>query len=242
MLDTTRAASFVPGSNRREASSGDAWLALLPTMEPGRVLVYGIPSETVLVTMARAAGRLTVRCRTKREGRRARSILAERPARVEVGEAPLPEAAFDLIVVARDAAVVRDLHPALAPGGSIVVEETGALRVDVADAQRIALTPSMGDVTAAVPETSQNARRALERRGLWSGGIVARAFGRSREIAGPWTRMLAERRLVVDGAGPPAYLRRVAAESGIDVARYDWAMAAPGRYRSNKILFFLFAP
>lgn len=240
MLDTTRAATFVPGSNRREAASGAAWLALLPTMEPGRVLVFGVPSESVLTTLARAAARLTVRCRTKREGRRARTILAERPARVEIGEASLPEAAFDLIVIARDAAAVETVRPALASGGSIVVEETGALKVDLPRAQRIALTPAIGEVTAAVPESSPNARRALERRGLWSGGVVARAFGRSRQIAGPWTRMLAERRLVVEGDGPPAYLRRVAAEAGIDLAGWDWAMAAPGRYRSNKILFFLF--
>ncbi len=243
MLDTTRAATFVPGSNRREAASGAAWLALLPTMEPGRVLVLGVPAEQVLIALARASGRLTVRCATRREGRRARAILAERPAKVEVGEASLPDASFDLIVIARgQAANAGEPARALAPGGTIVAEESGATRVDLPAAERITLTPSVGEIAAAAPEGSDRARRALEQRGLWNGGVVARAFGRSREVRGPWTRALPERRLVVAAPGPPAYLRRVAAEAGVDVARHDWAMAAPGRYRSNKILFFLFEP
>jgi hypothetical protein len=42
------------------------------------------------------------------------------------------------------------------------------------------------------------------------------------------------------GAGPPRYLQRVAAESGLALERHRWGLAAPGDYRSQKVLFFLF--
>jgi hypothetical protein len=243
MLDTTRSGSFVAGSNRMPAASGVPWLALLPTQEPGAVLVLGVPSRPVLVALGAAARALTVRCRTRRDARRARRILAGTSAQVDVGA--IPEARFDLIVVSRSEG--RSLEAAalrLAKDGVVVVEESGAARRDhgLEDATRLALRPAFGEIAAAVPESSPNVRRALERRGLWSRAVVIRAFGRSRAVAGPWLRALPERKLVVGSSGPPAYLRRIAAEAGVDVAGFDWAMSAPGRYRSNKISFFLFEP
>lgn len=245
MLDTTRSGTFVAGSNRLPAASGAAWLALLPSLEPRRVLVLGVPSRPVLIALAHASGSLTVRCRTERRARRARAILAGAPVRVEVGGGSIPEAGFELVVVSRsEDRQLETVLPMLAPEGVAVVEESGARLRDpgLVNAERIILRPAFGEVTAAAPERSPNARRALERRGLWSGGVVARAFGRSREVGGVWLRALPERRIVVGASGPPAYLSRVAAQAGIDVGGYDWAMSAPGRYRSNKIVFFLFEP
>ena len=242
MLDTTRSGTFVAGSNRVPAASGAAWLALLPTLDPGAVLVLGVPSRPVLLALAGAAGALTVHCRTRREARRARAILGT-PAHIAVGA--IPEGRFDLVVVARPApAAVGAAARLLAANGTVVAEESGAARRDdgMHDATRLTLQPAFGEITAAVPESAPNARRALERRGLWSGAVVMRAFGRSRAFTGPWLRALRERRLVVGASGPPAYLQRLAAEAGVDIAGFDWAMSAPGRYRSNKISFFLFAP
>jgi hypothetical protein len=107
MLDTTRAGTFVAGSNRAAAASGAAWLALLPTQEPGAALVLGIPSRPVLMALAGAARALTVRCRTSRDARRARRILAGTAAQIDVG--PIPEGAFDLIggAAAREARGTR---------------------------------------------------------------------------------------------------------------------------------------
>jgi hypothetical protein len=243
MLDTTRSGTFVAGSNRVAAASGAAWLALLPTQEPGAVLVLGVPSRPVLTALAGTAGALTIRCRTRREARRARAILAGTSAKVDVGA--IPEGIFDLIVISRSES--RSLAAAaqrLAKQGVVVVEESGTARRDHGPeiTTRLVLRPSFGEITAAVPESTSNARRALERRGLWSRAVVIRAFGRSREVAGPWLRGLPERRLVVASSGPPAYLRRIGAEAGVDVGGFDWAMSAPGRYRSNKISFFLFEP
>ena len=42
------------------------------------------------------------------------------------------------------------------------------------------------------------------------------------------------------GAGLPAYVRAIAAEAGADVEHTRWALAAPGDYPSQKVLFFLF--
>jgi Phosphotransferase enzyme family len=42
------------------------------------------------------------------------------------------------------------------------------------------------------------------------------------------------------GGGPPPYLQRVALESGLALDRHRWALAAPGAFRSQKVLFFLF--
>jgi len=241
MLDTTRAGTFVAGSNRAAATSGAAWLALLPTQELGAALVLGIPSRPVLMALAGATRALTVRCRTRRDARRARRILAGTAAQIDVG--PIPEGPFDLIVIARsESRSIAAAAQRLAKHGVLVAEESGAARRDhgLENPTRLTLRPSFGEITAAVPESSPNARRALERRGLWSSAVVIRAFGRSREVAGPWLRALRERRLVVGSSGPPAYLRRIATEAGVDVGGFDWAMSAPGRYRSNKISFFLF--
>ena len=230
MLDTTRSATYTPGSNRIGSASGVPWLALLPSQEPGRVLAVGLPSLTALRALGRASGSLTVRCRSRREARRARAILAGTGASVEMGSAG--GTGYDLIVVARGAPS-DGLSAALGPGGTLIREESGT-------GAGIALTPSFGEVTAAAPASAPNARHALERRGLWSGRVVLRALGRSRDVGGPWERLLHARRLVSTAEGPPAYLCRVAADAGIDVSGMDWAMSAPGRYRSNKIVFFLF--
>jgi phosphotransferase family enzyme len=235
MLDTTRASTFVPGSNRIDAASGAAWLALLPAQDPGRVLVLGFPGTPVLRTLARAAGSLTVRCRTAAQARRARRVLAGTGARVEPGGGSGGEGGFDLVVTQgpSDAPPERLLRP----GGAVVT--LGAIRGS-AGGGGVVFRPAFGEVTAAVPRTAPNARRALEGRGLWSGAVVLRALGRSHEVAGAWTRALPDRGMTIGTDGPPAWLQRIAGEAGVDLGGYDWAMAAPGRYRSNKILFFLF--
>jgi hypothetical protein len=39
---------------------------------------------------------------------------------------------------------------------------------------------------------------------------------------------------------PPGYLREVASQRGIDLAKFDFGMSARGLYDSNKVIFFLF--
>ena len=82
-------------------------------------------------------------------------------------------------------------------------------------------------------------RRALRRQLLRRPGrvlarqaAVRRIVRRRAALGGP----SAER----PGAGLPAYVRAIAAEAGADVEHTRWALAAPGDYPSQKVLFFLF--
>lgn len=240
MLDTTRSGSFVAGSNRLESASGIAWLALLPSQSPRRVLVLGVPSRSVLNALVRAAGSLTIRCGTARAARRVRARVSGASVTIETATSAPIETGFDLVVVGRGArrADLAEAERALGPDGALVVD--GPRTAD--DGSRVLLRPVLGEPTAAVPAAAANVLAALERRGLRSRGVVVRAFGRSRVLTGRWLDALPDRTMGIGTAGPPAYLCRIAAAADIDVTGYDWAMAAPGRYRSNKILFFLFEP
>lgn len=92
--------------------------------------------------------------------------------------------------------------------------------------------------------------------GKSGGGLRARArhvtFGlldraaRAEQIVHRWLPA-ASRHGVLAGAsapedGPPAYLRALAAERGLDLTGYGWGLWAAGAYSSRKLLFFLFAP
>jgi hypothetical protein len=78
-------------------------------------------------------------------------------------------------------------------------------------------------------------------------------------MAGALTPSVGVRRLVLDHArgrrarnamahrlaadpGPPAYVVELAAAAGLDVADHGWAMLAPGRYRTKKVVLLLFPP
>jgi hypothetical protein len=59
------------------------------------------------------------------------------------------------------------------------------------------------------------------------------------------SRLLGRRALVCTGsdepaAGPPDYVREIAVQAGAAVDGLRWALAAPGDYRSQKVLLFLF--
>lgn len=55
---------------------------------------------------------------------------------------------------------------------------------------------------------------------------------RTAVLSGPGAGRLAEH--------PPAYLRRLAAEEGIELDHYAWGMVAPADYSSRKLIHFLF--
>jgi hypothetical protein len=63
--------------------------------------------------------------------------------------------------------------------------------------------------------------------------LTNRVFGRCGALAS---------RPEVDlAAGPPDYLRSVAAQAGVRIDPGRWGFAAPGDYRTQKLLFFIFA-
>src|SRR5207245_7339077 len=76
MLETTRAASYIPGSNLRGRTAGPAWLFLLPSLAPERIVCLGAPAPQVLSALAQLGGRMTVLCAGAREERRVRGTCA----------------------------------------------------------------------------------------------------------------------------------------------------------------------
>ena len=76
MLETTRAASYIPGSNLRGRTAGPAWLFLLPSLAPERIVYLGAPAPQVLSALAQLGGRMTVLCAGAREERRVRGTCS----------------------------------------------------------------------------------------------------------------------------------------------------------------------
>lgn len=81
-----------------------------------------------------------------------------------------------------------------------------------------------------------------------SGGGLLRAVRRAERLLRaehPLNRV-APRYGGLVGAGaelsdrPPAYLRAIAREGGVDIDEHRWGLSAPSEYRSRKVLFFLF--
>src|SRR5215213_6722196 len=62
MLDTTLATTFIPGSNVRGEVAGANWTFLLPQLEVGRVICFGVPQAAALVTLSRRADSVKVCC------------------------------------------------------------------------------------------------------------------------------------------------------------------------------------
>jgi hypothetical protein len=114
--------------------------------------------------------------------------------------------------------------------------------------QHFAIAPGVGEVRAAVAAGDADTIQALRERGMWATAAFIGVAGRVREVPlGPLGRRLKPRWAVLSGLGvsgwlgrAPLYLRDAARESGIDLDRYRWGMAAPGLYLSNKVLFLFF--
>ena len=134
----------------------------------------------------------------------------------------------------------------------------GALGRRGAESLLLRLSPAAGEVRSAIPLGDRATARHLVRRDL-AGPLVAAPFGRvgrrllERAPARGVLDSLAERIVPRAGAivathpdpdgalaaGPPRYLRRIAAEAGIDLRGARWGLSARGRYNSQKVLFVL---
>jgi Phosphotransferase enzyme family len=113
------------------------------------------------------------------------------------------------------------------------------------------LAPASGEIRLAAPLEDAATIGYLERR------FLKRTIRRRKLLRHPQrllkkhvtaNRLFPRRASLAGGsqaagrAGPPRYLRRLAAESGVALERHRWGLAAPGEFRSQKVLFFLFGP
>jgi hypothetical protein len=226
--------------------AGANWWFLLPSLRAERIVCLGEPAPAALATLGRMTDDLTI-CAAPRRGRTGLGVASadvvflagrslrrfrSRRVRAEIERLLRPDGlAYGEFTPARD--VLRTASSAR-PGGPDEV---------------LWLAPMSGELHLAAPLGDPDAIAYLERRflkhTLRRGGLlrqprrylgkhvlVNRLVPRRGALAGPPE--------TVAGAGPPRYLRRVAAESGLDLKRHRWGLAAPGDFRSQKVLFFLF--
>ena len=270
MLETSRASTFVPGSNLRSPSAGGAWLFLLPRLSFTRIVGVGLPSGATLDALCRVGREVVLVCRSTSSLRRARALIKKRKCAgvraVTADDPSIKEGSADLIVVSRrEAKRLRDdkswpqLARLLRTDGVVYLETRGkpeSLEGAVggggwlvnAGQQHFAISPGFGEVRAAVAAGDSDTVQALRERGMWASAAFVGIGGRMREVPiGPLARRLKPRWAVLSGLGvsgwlgrAPLYLRELARAAGVDLDRYRWGMAAPGLYLSNKVLFMFF--
>ncbi|WP_088318899.1 phosphotransferase [Kineosporia sp. R_H_3] len=222
VLEVTRAARYVPGTNLRSVATGASWLYALPTLDLSCVVCLGTPGSATLTGLAGRAGRVVVVEPDTRERRRATAWVGRHAAdgRVEVAAtaAGVPDGAAALVVLGRAAArrvavdggrgagrpdgPVAQLRRLLAPGG-LVHADLGigpaphgleaALAGITGGVRRAWVTPSRGEVRTAAPDGDDAATTFLLEQGM---------SGRSVDLADlkrTLRRRLTER---AEGAGP----------------------------------------
>jgi hypothetical protein len=107
------------------------------------------------------------------------------------------------------------------------------------------LTPGSGEIRTAVPHTDTTTADYFARHRMhgthFRGGLLAEA----ERVLTRQGRVAPGRFGFVRGSDgrsqPPAYLRRLAHLNGLDLERHRWGLWARGHYRSQKVLFYLFA-
>ena len=180
----------------------------------------------------------------------------------------LIEASADVVFVAgrslrrlRARRLHEEIEPLLRPGGLAYGEFTpvldGVLQPgksrrhvpQIVPTNVLWLAPASGEIRLAAPLEDSATIGYLERRFL-KRTIRHRALLRhpqrivERHVLA--NRLLPRRAALAGGpptaagGGPPRYLQRLAAESGVALERHRWGLAAPGEFRSQKVLFFLF--
>jgi SAM-dependent methyltransferase len=234
VLAVTRATEFVASSNLKGRSAGANWLFALPELGAEDVLCIGDVSAASLEALAASAN--------------------VRHVRADLVALPFPDASFDVVFCASG----RTADRAAAEAGR-VLRSSGVVFVDgriprLLPGRRplpiggaaFLLAPATGEVKALAPVddpaaaafagarahvvprfSRRHARRTLSLR------------ARQAAAAAVWRRVGVLARPDGSEPRPLDYLRRMAAESGLDLAGYRWALAAPGDYASQKVVVFL---
>ncbi|MDQ3147463.1 MAG: phosphotransferase, partial [Actinomycetota bacterium] len=152
----------------------------------------------------------------------------------------------------RDAGGRERVERLLGPAG--VVWLSGSTWVEdpsFASATPFWTTPAVGEARAAVPRADEATIHAFARKGRALPLMVhdrledlTRRLSRRWPLApGAWCPgELLERQASGPPGAPPRWLRAVAAESGVDLENHRWGLSAHGRYRSRKVLVFLYPP
>jgi hypothetical protein len=261
ILGTTLGVHQTPGSNL-DVVETENWRYLLPTLEPRHVRCLEPPDLSRLSALSELAGRVTVQGRPRPVRRLEAAWRAAGGADNVVfgsgGDHDL-EPAPDLVV-----AFGRRARALLARSTAGDAADTGAVwygewrrlglrrgdddRREPGDGPSLWLRPPVGSVHAAAPSDDAVGIRFLRQGGFdrspGGQGLHRKVLRRLLEHDAVRGRLLRE--ATVRGGGStlarelPAYLRDAAARAGVDLSGRRWAMTAPGRYRSKKVVFFVF--
>lgn len=247
-----------PGSNVKGSAAGAAWTFLLPGLVFDHVLCWGAPSIAALETLSRLGRQVTVvlgaPAADLEDHLRLRGLTH---VQLRTGSVSPPPAPADLVFVTRQHADGDLGGPleALTPGGQLYLEVPSYRR-----ARRVAerlqasgcrqpvafrLTPRDGEARSAVPADD---RQLADYFGTHHLGISSSpvslpsrhgpgGLGRSTQRTGLLTGGLAS-----EDPAPAGYLTALARGAGVDIAEYRCALAAHGRYRSRKVILYLFPP
>ena len=264
MLESTRATQFVPGSNRKGALAGASWVYCLDRLELGRTLFLGAPGPPELSMIAPLADEVMIWEPQAGKRRQVAEWLEAHGVR-NVSVAQRPQAAWQLQELPTDLWIQTNGNRASWPGATIAaLQRSGGSgyreseeapwhsnrsRLAPVDGSslRLHLTPLHGQIRSLVPLTDRRTRQYFTRHGLHATNlnlpILARAErALSRHGLGSLVSSRVGILAGVDASGPPGYLRELAFLHGRDVEHHRWGLWARGDYRSQKLLFYLFAP
>jgi Phosphotransferase enzyme family len=260
-LDNELEARFAPGSNVKGAVRGASWCFLLPSLDLGRIVCLGRPSPAGLATLASLGDEVAV-CAPVHDLRRLRRAIGSlQPTNVSLletnpsGVSPLPDGTADLVVVPRLPVLRRKprsdwlerARRLLKPDGVIYLEGRLFGRFEIGTP--LWLAPASGEVRMAAPLGDRRTIAYLERRFLERRVLRRQLLRRPRRVLArqPTVSRIVRRRGALVGrpverlgVAPPEYVRAIAAGAGVDVENSRWALAAPGDYPSQKVLFLLF--
>jgi hypothetical protein len=262
ILATTLGVSHAPATNL-DTEGGGGWRYVLPTLDPTHVLCLGAPDLARLAELSELAGHVTVQDRSHRvrhlEGRWQRRHGSRGNVTFRSGPAAGDEPDVDLVVVFPRRSGIGDHSRGQVPAPVASYVERRRLRWPGGggaaprsadgDAISLWLAPPFGTVGAAAPLARGGASVGFLRDGGFDRSPGAPTVPRKilrRIVDHELVRRRVERIAVVrdDTAAPgtlPAYVRTAAARIGLDLEDRRWAMSAPGRYRSKKVVFFVFA-
>ncbi len=266
MLERTLEHDFVPGSNLEDEAVAFAdWRFLISDPSPARVLCLDRPAPHTRAFLHENVGTVYVAGTDPEPDPPFQALQLFGPE--GDGRLPLADGSVDLIVaetrravrlVARSGEMTGELARIMAAGGALYMECFGlSRRLEARALQRLAekgmgccerywLTPLRGAMRTAAPLGDAQSSLLLFRNALYgrsrANQLISR-LGRSLSQTRFFTRGYPRRGFVVQGSGaapgPPVYLRRAAQRNGLRLGDHRCVVSARGRYRSNKIVYFL---
>jgi aminoglycoside phosphotransferase (APT) family kinase protein len=231
--------SFVPGVNIKRAVAGADWIFLRPAVATARMICLGLPPASSLPTLAAFCGTVHVIV-SQRDLPAAREATAAHPgmsvlAWTPGAHLPVPSRVADTLYVASAsgwrllgaAALQRELQRVLHPAALVYGEQFGIDGLTpvpeawpFAGAQRVRLSPLLGEARLAVPEHDAEMRAYVKRHGLGGGLLAGTRWERAAAVLAGRVRSLRREPSCGTqcGRGSPA---RAARGGGF---------SAPGRY------------